>query len=692
MKDEQQKARQEINKLRKLINKHNQLYYQYAEPEISDLEYDKMVKRLAELEEKYPQFKSKKSPTFRVGSDIRPKAKVIEHKVRMYSLENAYSLEEVKTFLERAFKNAGASFLPVNLELKVDGFSINLYYENGELQYAATRGDGYKGEDVTENVRMVSSIPQKIDYNQPVEIRGEIFMPTNEFLRINREKEEKDEKSFANPRNAAAGTIKVKDSSLVAERKLDSLIYAVGLFNNKTGEKILQGKSDKESRTGTASTSDSKTIKTQSSLLRFLSELGFRISPYNKVADSFREIAEYCQLWEKRRSELEYDIDGVVIKIDDLNVQQELGFTDKNPRWAVAYKFKAEEKDTRLVDVKFRVGRTGAVTPVAVLEPVYISGSTVSRATLHNEDEIARLDLHYGDIVTIVKSGDIIPKILRTDQQKRQPDARPVSFPSSCPECHTPLTKESEGVIRYCNNINCPAQIQRRIEHFVSRKAMDIEGLGEALISKLLENGIIRKIEDIYHIDYQQVLALEKQGERSVFNLQQAIEESKKQPFDRILFALGIRHIGDKMAKIITEHFPDLASLENAEMEDFLQVEEIGEKIAKSLYDVFHNKESLKTIKALQKAGLSFRAEKKVKSEKLKGKSFLITGTLSRYTRDEAHKLIEENSGRVVSSVSKKLDYLIVGENPGSKLKKAKEISSVSIIDEEQFVRLLETA
>lgn len=665
MRDEEKQIEKEIKRLRKEIQKHNRLYYQHAEPEISDYEYDQLVKRLEELEEKYPQFKSKESPTASVGSDISPRARVIEHKVRMYSLDNAYSLEEAEVFLKRAFRNAGAKFLPVNLELKIDGFSINLYYEKGILQYATTRGDGFKGEEVTDNVKMVDSIPQTIDYQEPVEIRGEIFLPINEFMRINKEKEERGEKKFANPRNAAAGTIKIKNSALVAERRLDSLIYAVGLFQNQK-------------------------IKTQHALLEFLAGLGFQITPYNKVAESFEDIVEYCEHWEQQRSDLEYDIDGVVIKINDRQTQQDLGFTDKNPRWAVAYKFKAEEKSTKLLDVQFQVGRTGAVTPVAILDPVYIAGSTVSRATLHNEEEIARLDLHYGDIVTLVKSGDVIPKILGADPEERGKEAKPVKFPAACPECHTELTKEPEGVIRYCNNINCPAQIQRRIEHFVSRKAMDIDGLGEAQIARFLEEGIIQKIEDIYNIDYRQVRSLEKQGDRSVANLQRSVEESRHRPFDRILYALGIRHIGDKMAKIITEYFPDLASLKNADVDDFLKVDEIGEKIARSLYDFFHNEESLHTIESLQKAGLNFRAEKKVKSNKLEGKSFLITGTLSRYTREEARDLIEENGGRVISSVSKNLDYLVVGENPGSKLRKAQEIPSVEIIDEEKFLELLD--
>jgi len=676
-----QKVKAEIEKLRAEINRHNKLYYELAEPEISDFEYDFLLKKLIDLEERYPQYKTDDSPTRRVGSDIQDQqedsksdeeplpvaSKVIPHRVRMYSLDNAYSLDEATAFVAKAGQKLGHQSPEVTLELKIDGFSINIFYDNGSLQYATTRGDGFKGEDVTANVRMIPSIPQQIEYQKPMEVRGEIYLPLKQFIQINEQRSQDGKKLFANPRNAAAGTIKIKDSSLVKERKLDSVIYATGQFNNEA-------------------------IRTQQELLDFLKEQGFNISPYNTLVKSDSKIREYCEEWEAKRSELDYEIDGIVIKINKFSEREVLGYTDKSPKWAIAYKFKAEEKITTLNDVLFRVGRTGAVTPTAELDPVSIAGSTVSRATLHNEDEIKRLDLHYGDKVYLIKSGDVIPKIKGVVTDARKPGAEAVQFPQHCPECRTELTKEPEGVISYCNNINCPAQIRRRIEHFVSRKAMDIEGLGEALVAQFLKEKIITKLEDIYKIDYERVATLEKMGKKSAENLRQAVEESKKQPFDRILFALGIRYVGDKTAKVIADHFPNLEALKSSTVEDFLEIEEIGVKIAQSLHDFFQNEESLKTVKALQEAGLDFSSSQKEKSEYLSGLSFVLTGSLKNYTREDVSSVIEKNGGRVVSAVSKKLDYLLVGDNPGSKLEKAKKLETVNIINESEFEEMLAKA
>ena len=655
--------KEEIEKLRKKIEYHNKLYYEKASPEISDYEYDMLVKRLQELEKKYPQFAIKESPLKKVGSDISGKGKIIPHKVRMYSLDNAYSLQEVKEFLVKISQKIN-KFPEVSLEHKIDGFSINLYYENGLLIYATTRGDGFEGEEVTENVKTIASIPRKIFFKNPIEVRGEIFMPIQEFRRINSEREEKGESIFANPRNAAAGTIKLKDSKIVAKRKLDSVIYAVGLFQNNE-------------------------IRTQKELLKFLKENGFKTNPYTKFTDKFEEIEEYCNYWEKHRSELEVDIDGIVIKINDFKLQNELGYTTKSPKWAIAYKFKAEEKRTKLLDVKFQVGRTGAVTPVAILKPVFISGSTVSRATLHNEDEIKRLDLHLGDEVILIKSGEIIPKIIGVDLSKRKPEFPKVQFPKNCPVCGSKLQKDENGVITYCNNINCPAQIQAKIQHFASREAVDIDGLGEALIKQLLENKIIAKIEDIYQIDYEKVRALDRQAEKSVENLKRSIENSKKQKFHKVLFGLGIRYVGAKTSKILAQHFSNIDEMINAEPEDFLKIDEIGEKIAYSLYNFFRNEESLRTIRKLQEAGVNFSSEKEEIKNKLNGAKFLVTGTLSHYKRNEIKELIEQNGGNVISAVSKNLDYLIVGENPGSKLEKAKKLGTVKIISEDEFLEMI---
>lgn len=664
--------RKKIDHLRNLIKKHDQLYYKFAEPEISDYEFDQMIKELAKLEDLYPEFSDNNSPTSKVGSDLNYTNTVIPHKVRMYSITNVYSYEEIKNYFDKLSQLINSDHIDVSLELKIDGFSINLFYNHGKLQYATTRGDGYKGEDVSNNIIMIPSIPQHINYFQPIEVRGEIYLPISEFNRINQIRHQQGDKLFANPRNAAAGTIKVKDSSIVKDRNLNSVMYGVGYFE------------------------ESKII-TQKELLLFLKKLGFSINNENSLATNYNQIIEYCNLWENKRSNLDYEIDGVVIKFNDLKVREKIGYTDKSPKWAIAYKFKAEKKTTKLRNVIFQVGRTGAVTPVALFDAIYIAGSTVSRATLHNEDELRRLNIHYEDTITIVKSGDIIPKVIDVDEKKRHANAKPIKFPPNCPACNTQLTNEMNGIIRYCNNINCPAQIKKRIEHFCSRKAMDIEGLGESSVSLLIDNNIISSLEDIYNIDYDEIKSLKYHGAKSTDNLNQSIEKSKEQPFDRVLYALGIRHVGDKTAKIIVTHFPSIDSLRNASIEDFTSIDEIGEKIAKSLYDFFRNEKSHRSVEKLIDAGLNFGQKtssdetdnKKSKNRILAGYKFLVTGTLSAYTREEIHQIIEDNGGRVISNVSKNLDYLVIGDKPGSKLKKAQQLKTINIITETDFEQLL---
>jgi DNA ligase (NAD+) len=663
MPSKEESAKLEIEQLRKRIVELDEQYYAFAQPEVSDFEYDKLVKKLKALEEKYPQFRVDNSPINQIGTDITPGSKVIPHKVRMYSLDNAYSLEEVTTFLIK-IANIQGSFPEVTLEHKLDGFSINLYYDKGILQYAVTRGDGYEGEDVTANVMTISSIPKMIAYSEPIEIRGEIFLPISEFIRINEERESAGEKPFANPRNSAAGTIKLKDSKTVSSRKLDAYFYTVGLFNDRE-------------------------INKQSELLAFLKSNEFPVNPYTKVAHSIKEIRTYCDEWDKKRSELDVDIDGIVVKINSFRLQRELGYTAKSPKWAVAYKFKAQEKQTQLLNVIFQVGRTGAVTPVAELKPVYISGSTVSRATLHNDDEIKRLGLKIGDTVTVIKSGEIIPKILSADISLRPKDAKDIEIPDHCPVCNSPLVKEEEGVITYCENANCPAQLQRSIEHFASRDAMDIEGFGEALISQLLETGIIHAVEDLYHIDFDKVQSLEGKGEKSVLNLKNSIEKSKQQPFPKVLYGLGIRFVGEKVSKVLANHFHSIDDLIHSNVEELMEVPEIGEKIAESIVDFFQNEDNLHMIDALKSAGLQFAGAVKTEGDLLSGKSFLITGTLENYERKEMEELIEAQGGKMLSAVSKNLDYLIVGNNAGSKLDKAKQLETVAIISESEILKML---
>lgn len=653
----------EIADLRRQIALHNKLYYQEAAPKISDQKYDILVKRLQQLEAEYPQFVQSDSPTSTVGSDLSQTGRIIAHKVRMYSLENAYSLEEIEAFVNKVSTEVGSSGFM--LEHKIDGFSINLYYEHGNLIYATTRGDGYEGEDVTANVKTIASIPQNISYTGALEVRGEVFMPISEFQRINELREKNGEKLFANPRNAAAGSIKLKNIEEVAKRKLDAILYSIG-YNELE-------------------------LTSQEMLLAFLQEQGFPTASDNAVAHSFAHIQQYCNLWDVQRSSLPYEIDGIVIKINSTEVQQRLGFTSKFPKWAMAYKFKAEEKTTILIGVDYQVGRTGAVTPVARLKPVFISGSTVSNATLHNADEIRRLDLHLGDEVVVIKSGEIIPKIIRVHAHSRDAHAQVVTFPDVCPVCGTTLVQEPDGVVYYCNNISCPAQIQRRIEHFASRDAVDIEGLGEALVKALLEKNLISSIADIYDLDYSTVAQLEKQGEKSAENLKQAIESSKTQKFHKILFGLGIRYVGAKTARILATHYGTIKELMQADEESLLGIHEIGEKIASSVVSFFADQQSQEIITLLLDAGVQMQAKEVVQDNRLDGKRFLVTGSLQGYTRNGIKEEIERLGGKTVSAVSGKLDYLIVGEKPGSKLKKAQELGTVTILTEEEFREMIQT-
>lgn len=652
----------EIRELRYRIAHDSNLYYKKNQPEISDYDFDQMVKQLQYLEKKYPQYIESESPAEKVGSDITGRGKIIPHKLRMYSLENAYSLEEIEQFISR-IKKVDDRTLYVTTELKIDGFSINLYYEDGKLQYATTRGDGFEGEDVTENIKRLKSIPNEINYKEPIEIRGEIYLPIKEFERINSERENNGEKLFVNPRNVAAGTIKLNDADVVASRKLNSIIYSVGLINNSN-------------------------IKTQYDLLEFLEEQGFNIVKVNCVS-GIKEITDQCEIWEQSRHNLDYEIDGLVIKVNDFKLQHKLGFTSKSPKWAIAYKFKAEEVETQVLGVDFQVGRTGAVTPVARLKPVFISGSTVSNATLHNEDEIKRLDLRIGDYVTIIKSGEIIPKIIDVNYKKRELNSKTIEFLKNCPACRTPLKREKEGVISYCNNINCPAQIQRRIQHFASRVAVDINGLGEAVVKQLIEHRQINKVQDIYHINFKEFQQYEKQGTKSAENLKNAIENSKTQKFHKILFGLGIRFVGAKISKILCSNFKNINEIINADYEDLVEIDEIGEKIARSVYEFFQNENNLLMIKSLQDSGMKMISENIEVEDILKGAKFIITGTLINYSRNEIKEMIEKNGGKVISAVSKNLNYLIVGENPGSKLRKAEDIESVKIINENEFLQLI---
>ena len=659
----------EIKNLREEIKRHNKLYYQEAQPEISDYEYDLLVKKLQNLEETYPEYKEDISPSEIVGSDLQYGAKLVPHKQRMYSLDNVYSLQELDDVISKMTISNEISLIA---EQKIDGFSINLYYENGKLQYATTRGDGFEGEVVTENVRTISSIPDNIEYKDSIEVRGEIYLPKKEFERINEERKQNNEKLFANPRNAAAGSIKLKDSTIVKNRNLEAIIYAVGLFSNEM-------------------------IKNELDLLQFLKKQNFpvikdfKLFQPKSIADFISQFEVYASELESQKNELPYDIDGIVIKINDLKLQKQLGNTNKSPKWAVAYKFKAEEAVTRLIHVNFQVGRTGAVTPVADLEPVFISGSTVSHATLHNEDEIKRLDLRIGDEVKIIKSGEIIPKIIEVVASKEHYNLPKVLYPEKCPVCDTTLSRDEDASIIYCNNLNCPAQIVRRLEHFASRDAVDIDGLGTALIQKLYDEKMIQQIEDLYCLDYSRIEKFEKQGKKSVDNLKKSIEASKKQKFHKLLFGLGIRYVGTRTAKILADKFQSIENLMKADRDTLLSINEIGDKIAESVLNFFADEKNVRTIQALQDSGVMLKSTTQEKKKSLSGKKFLATGTLKKYKRNEIKQIIENAGGEFLSTVSKKLDFLIVGENPGSKLKKAEQIGTINIISEDELEMLIST-
>ncbi len=663
------KLKARIDRLRAEIEHHNRLYYTLAKPEISDYEYDMLVKELQELEAQYAEGAVEESPTQKVGSDLTPGAKTIPHKVRMASLENAYSLEEVLAFINRTNNDLGYAS-EYCAELKIDGFSINLYYENGNFIYATTRGDGLEGEDVTENFRLLPDVPFTIDYKGAIEIRGEIYIPVQDFLALNEFRRENELKTFANPRNAAAGSIKLKNREEVKSRHLKALFYALGYY-----ETPLQYKNE--------------IIDKQTRLLDFLDELGFPTSK-RTLCKNYQEVEKFCLQMEQERYTIPYDIDGIVIKVNSLEDQKKLGWTAKSPKWAIAYKFKPEEKETILESVSFQVGRTGAVTPVANLKPIFISGSTVSHATLHNADEIKRLDLHYGDTVLVVKSGEIIPKILSVNVSKRPVNAKPVIFPATCPVCNAPLQRDEDGSINYCPNANCPAQIQRKLEHFASREAMDIYGLGSSLIARLIETGQIKWIPDIYHLDYNKIAEMERMGKKSANNLQKAIEASKTKNFDRVLFALGIRHIGSITARTLAQHFKNIDALIMAREEELLSVPDIGSIIARSIIGFFSQKSNRELIDSLRKVGLQFTYISPQSSAILAGKTFLITGTLPNYSRKDMETLITEHGGKILSGVSKQLNYLIVGENPGSKLDKARQLGTVKIISEAELLDMLQ--
>jgi len=663
-------AKKQIQELIDKINYHNDLYYQKNKSEISDFEFDQLLEKLNQLEKEFPELKLPDSPTQRVGGTITKEFASVVHEYPMLSLGNTYSQQELEDFDGRVAKGLDGSPYEYFCELKFDGVSIGLKYENGILVKGVTRGDGVRGDDVINNAKTIRTLPLKIKAkNVPAkfEVRGEVFLPKNVFKQLNKEREDIGEETYANARNTASGTLKMQDSTEVAKRKLDCYLY------------YLLG--------------DDNHVQTHEEAIKKIESWGFQVSQTYKKCKTIAEVLKYIESWEKKRNELPLETDGVVIKVNNLRQQEQLGFTAKSPRWAISFKFKAESVSTRLNGITYQVGRTGAVTPVAELEPVFLAGTTVKRASLHNANEIARLDLRIGDFVFVEKGGEIIPKVTSVDQSKRNEKLQPVKYISKCPECGTSLVRQEGEANHYCpNESGCPPQIKGRIEHFIQRKAMDIDSLGERTIAQLYELGLAKSPADLYDLKKEDIMKLEGFKDLSTKNLLQGIQNSKSVPFESVLFAIGIRFVGKTVAEKLARHFKNMDTLSHASYEQLLEAPEVGEKIAQSVSEFFKRKESLREIERLQKAGLQFESlfkEPEKVSNALDGKSFVISGTFQRYERDQLKDVIIANSGKVLSSVSKKLDFLLAGENMGpAKREKAEELG-VKIISEVEFERML---
>lgn len=664
---DKQEIKYRIDYLSKRIEELNYKYYVLAESEVSDYDFDMMLKELQILENEHPEFASENSPTKRVGGTITKEFKTVEHKFPMLSLGNTYNVEELIEFDSRIAKNLDGQLYEYICELKYDGAAISLTYKNGELKIAATRGDGKYGDDVTHNIKTIKSVPLKLRINENIpeefEARGEVMLTKAAFLKINEEKEINGEPVLANPRNAAAGTIKMQDSKIVASRNLSCFIYGIQLAN--------------------------EIFETHESSLIFAEKCGFNIPKHYKKCENIKEVIQFIEYWDKERNHLDFEIDGVVIKINSSRQQNMLGYTAKSPRWAISYKFKAEQAETQVIDISFQVGRTGVITPVANLKPVKLAGTIVKRASLHNSDIIEQLDIRIGDYVFVEKGGEIIPKIIGVNKAKRTADSSKFYFINNCPECGTSLIRYDDEANHFCpNDKNCPPQIKGKIIHFVSRKAMNIESIGEETVELFYNQLNIKSISDLYEIKKEQLVSLDRMAEKSAQNILSGIANSKNIPFERVLFALGIRHIGETIAKKLAVHFKNIDSLIKATKEQLMEVEDIGEKIALSLMDYFMNIKNTEQIELLKKQGLQFEIDEEKfspKSSVLSGKSFVVSGVFNYYTRDGIKDEIIKNGGKVLSSVSSNTNYLIAGDKMGpEKLKKAEKLN-VSIISEEEF-------
>ncbi len=662
--------KQKIEELRAELHQHNYSYYTLDEPTISDFEFDLKLKELQELEEKYPEFYDCNSPTSRVGGGVTKNFPTVQHQFRMYSLDNSYDFDDLEDWEKRVQKtlNEPVEFVA---ELKYDGASISILYENGKLKEAVTRGDGFQGDEITPNVKTISEIPMQLhgDFPDRFFIRGEIYLTRKNFDKINKRRDEEGLDPFMNPRNTASGSLKIQDSAEVRKRGLSAVLYQYisGDFPVKTHWQLLQ--------------------KTKS--------WGFRISEQAKLCKTLDEVKEFISFWDIERHKLGFDIDGIVVKVNDLAQQKNLGYTAKSPRWAMAYKFKAEKVETELQAVTYQVGRTGAITPVANLKPVLLAGTVVKRASLHNEDIIKKLGLHEHDFVYVEKGGEIIPKIVGVNLEKRNPENPEIEYIKNCPECGTELVKVEDQAIHFCpNELHCPPQVVGRMIHYVSRKALNIDNLGAETIEQLYREKLVENPADFYALTKEQLLPLERMAEKSAQNIIDGIEKSKTVPFEKVLFGIGIKHVGETVAKKLAKNFNSIDDLQKATAEELVQVEDIGGKIADSIIAFFQNSENILMVERLKFYGVQLEKGEntnEVLSNVLENKTFLFTGKLSLFTRDDAEEMVEKHGGKNISAVSKNLNYLVVGEKAGSKLKKAQEIGTIEILDEQQFLDLLGT-
>ncbi|ASV31961.1 NAD-dependent DNA ligase LigA [Maribacter cobaltidurans] len=658
-----------IKALRDELREHNYNYYVLDNPSISDYEFDMKLKELQDLEIKHPEYFDESSPTIRVGGMVTKQFETIVHEHRMYSLDNSYSKEDLEEWEKRIQRNLGDAPVEYTCELKYDGASISITYENGKLVRAVTRGDGFQGDDVTTNIKTIKSVPLQLkgDYPDKFDIRGEIVLPFEGFAKMNEERITNGEEPYMNPRNTASGSLKLQDSALVAQRPLECLLYSI------VGRNIG--------------------ISTQFEMLEKAREWGFKVPTVAKLCKSTQEVMDFVEHWDVNRHSMPYETDGVVVKVNSLQHQEELGYTAKSPRWAMAYKFKAEQVFTVLNEITYQVGRTGAITPVANLQPVLLAGTTVKRASLHNADQIEKLDIREGDTVFVEKGGEIIPKIIGVDFSKRPMDSKPTEYITECPECHTPLVRTPGDAKHYCpNEYGCPPQITGRIQHYISRKAMDIEGLGGETVELLFKEGLIDDYADLYELTKDQLLPLERMAEKSAENLIQGVADSVKVPFERVLFALGIRYVGETVAKKLAKAYKTIDALMVATKEDLVSVDEIGDRIAESVVDFFQNPKNLDAIGRLRQKGvqLELSAEKlENQTDVLNGATFVVSGVFETVSRDELKKLIEDNGGKVGSSISSKTGYLVAGDKMGPSKRTKAESLGIPIITEQEFLAMI---